>query len=149
MTAEATRAGGRRLGFWLVTAAALCWSSGGLIARLAATDAWTTVFWRSVFCAAFLLVAVVLTRRGRVIHIVREAGWPGLLMAACFATASTSFIMALSRTSVANTLIIQSLTPFIAGLLGWLCLGERVRRRGPRGHGDHAVGIAGCRVAHR
>ena len=129
MTAEATSAGARRLGFWLVTAAALCWSSGGLIARLAATDAWTTVVWRSVFCAAFLLVAVVLTRRGRVMHIVREAGWPGLLMAACFATASTSFIMALSRTSVANTLIIQSLTPFIAGLLGWLCLGERVRWR--------------------
>ena len=129
MTGEVSSAGGRRLGFWLVTAAALCWSSGGLIARLAATDAWTTVFWRSVFCAAFLLVAVVLTRRGRVMHIVREAGWPGLLMAACFATASTSFIIALSRTSVANTLIIQSLTPFIAGLLGWLCLGERVRRR--------------------
>ena len=122
-------AGSRRLGFWLVTAAALCWSSGGLIARLAATDAWTTVFWRSVFCAGFLLAAVVLTERGRLGHVVREAGWPGLLMAACFATASTAFIMALSLTSVANTLIIQSLSPFIAGLLGWLCLGERVLGR--------------------
>jgi drug/metabolite transporter (DMT)-like permease len=126
---RSTTAGTRRLGFWLVTAAALCWSSGGLIARLAGTDAWTTVFWRSVFCAAFLAGAVVLTQRGRLTHIVREAGWPGLLMAACFATASTAFIMALSRTSVANTLIIQSLSPFIAGLLGWLCLGELVRRR--------------------
>ena len=124
-----TTAGTPRLGFWLVTAAALCWSSGGLIARLACTDAWTTVFWRSVFCAAFLLLAVVLTQRGRLTLIVREAGWPGLLMATCFATASTAFIMALSRTSVANTLIIQSLSPFIAGLLGWLCLGERVRQR--------------------
>lgn len=37
--------------------------------------------------------------------------------------------MALARTSVANTLIIQSLSPFIAGLGGWLCLGEHVRRR--------------------
>lgn len=132
MTSErgsTTAAGTRRLGFWLVTAAALCWSSGGLIARLAGTDAWTTVFWRSVFCAVFLSGAVALRQRGRLGHIVREAGWAGLLMAACFATASTAFIMALSRTSVANTLIIQSLSPFIAGLLGWLCLGERVRRR--------------------
>ncbi len=119
----------RRLGFWLVTAAALCWSTGGLIARLAGTDAWTTVFWRSVFCAAFLSVAVAVMQRGRLALVAREAGWPGLLMAACFATASTAFIMALSRTSVANTLIIQSLTPFIAGLGGWLFLGERVRRR--------------------
>jgi drug/metabolite transporter (DMT)-like permease len=124
-----TTAGTHRLGFWLVTAAALCWSSGGLIARLTGTDAWTTVFWRSVFCAVFLSVAVAIMQRGRLTRIIRETGWPGLLMAACFATASTAFIMALSRTSVANTLIIQSLSPFIAGLLGWLCLGERVRRR--------------------
>jgi drug/metabolite transporter (DMT)-like permease len=128
MSGPAT-SGTRRLGFSLVTAAAICWSSGGLIARLAGTDAWTTIFWRSVFCAAFLSVAVTVMQRGRLTHIVREAGWPGLLMAACFATASTAFIMALSRTSVANTLIIQSLSPFIAGLGGWLFLGERVRRR--------------------
>jgi hypothetical protein len=32
----------------------LCWSTGGLIARLVSTDSWTTVFWRFVFCAAFL-----------------------------------------------------------------------------------------------
>ena len=119
----------RRLGVGLVTTAALCWSSGGLIARLVGTDPWTTIFWRSVFCAAFLSGAVMLTQRGRLAAVVREAGWPGLGMAACFATASTAFIMALSRTSVANTLIIQSLSPFIAGLLGWLCLRERVRRR--------------------
>src|SRR6266567_7096815 len=128
MTAPAS-ARSRRLGFWLVTAAAVCWSSGGLIARLVATDPWTTVFWRSVFCAGFLSCTVAIGQRGRVCRLVRDTGWPGLLMAACFATASTAFIMALSRTSVANTLIIQSLTPFIAGLGGWLFLGERVRRR--------------------
>ena len=119
----------RRTGFWLVAAAAICWSSGGLIARLVATDPWTTVFWRSVFCAAFLSAAVAITQRGRLAGVVRDTGWPGALMAACFATASTCFIMALARTSVANTLVIQSLSPFIAGLGGWLCLGERVRRR--------------------
>ena len=121
--------GSRRRGFWLVVAAAICWSTGGLIARLVATGPWTTVFWRSVFCAAFLSVAVAIARRGRLGRVVRDTGWPGLLMAACFATASTCFIMSLARTSVANTLVIQSLSPFIAGLLGWLWLGERVRRR--------------------
>ena len=121
--------GSRRLGFWLVVAAATCWSTGGLIARLVATAPWTTVFWRSVFCAAFLSGAVAIGRRGRLGRVVGDTGWPGLLMAACFATASTCFIMSLARTSVANTLVIQSLSPFIAGLLGWLWLGERVRRR--------------------
>ncbi len=122
-------AGTRRLGYWLVTGAAVCWSSGALIARLAGTDAWTTIFWRSVFCAAFLAVAVAVAERGRLVEVVRDTGWPGVLMAVCFAVASTSFIMALSRTSVANVLVIQSLSPFISGLGGWLFLGERVRRR--------------------
>jgi len=126
---EGAASGSRRRGFWLVVAAAVCWSTGGLIARLVATGPWTTVFWRSVFCAAFLSLAVAVARRGRLGRVVRDTGWPGVLMAACFATASTCFIMSLARTSVANTLVIQSLSPFIAGLLGWLWLGERVRRR--------------------
>jgi drug/metabolite transporter (DMT)-like permease len=37
-------------------------------------------------------------------------------MASCFATASMCFIMALARTSVANTLVIQSLSPFSSAL---------------------------------
>ena len=121
--------GSRRLGVWLVTTAAIFWSTGGLIVRLVSTDPWTTVFWRSVFCASFLLVAIGIAHRGRFMPLVRDTGWPGILMAACFATASTCFIMALSRTTVANTLIIQSLSPFIASLGGWAFLGERVRPR--------------------
>jgi len=119
----------RRLGVWLVATAALCWSTGGLITRLVGTDPWTTIFWRSVFCAAFLGAALGVANRGRLTTLVRDTGWPGVLMAVCFATASTSFIMALARTSVANTLVIQSLSPFIAGIGAWLCLGERVRHR--------------------
>ena len=77
----------------------------------------------------FLFAAVAISRRGRLSAVAREAGWPAVLMAACFATASTCFIMALARTSVANVLVIQSLSPFIAGLGGWLILRERVRVR--------------------
>ena len=119
----------RRLGVWLVTAAAVCWSAGGLMARLVGTDPWTTVFWRSVFSAAFLGGTLALGGRRTVDAVLRGGLWPIALIAICFATASTSFIMALSRTSVANTLIIQSLSPFIAGIGGWLVLGERVRPR--------------------
>jgi drug/metabolite transporter (DMT)-like permease len=121
--------GSRGAGVGLVASAAVCWSSGGLITRLVATDPWTTIFWRSVFCAAFLAAAVAFTHRGRLLGLVRDTGWAGLLMAACFASATITFIMALARTSVANTLIIQSLSPFIAGLGGWVLLGERVRGR--------------------
>jgi drug/metabolite transporter (DMT)-like permease len=113
----------------LVAGAATCWSTGGLIARLVTTDAWTTTLWRCVFSAAFLIVVVAIVRRQGVITQWRAIGWPGFGVAACMATASTCFILSLSRTSVANTLILMSVGPWVAGLLGWLVLGERVRPR--------------------
>jgi drug/metabolite transporter (DMT)-like permease len=112
-----------------VAGAATCWSTGGLLARLVMTDPWTTTLWRSVFSAAFLIVAVTIVRRQGVIAQWREIGVPGLGIAACMAAASTCFILALSRTSVANVLILMSVGPWVAGLLGWLVLGERVHPR--------------------
>ena len=113
----------------LVAGAATCWSTGGLIARLVTTDPWTTTLWRSVFSAAFLIAAVAVVRRQGVIAQWRAIGWPGLGIAACMATASTCFVLSLSRTSVANTLILMSVGPWVTGILGWLLLGERVRSR--------------------
>jgi drug/metabolite transporter (DMT)-like permease len=125
-TGDAARERGGRL---LVAAAALCWSTGGLIARTVDADPWTIVFWRGLACAGFLLV-VIAAREGRAIGPVFGAmGASGLAMAGCFATASTCFILALRDTSVANVLIIQSLSPFMAGLLGWVWMGERVPGR--------------------
>jgi drug/metabolite transporter (DMT)-like permease len=133
MSSTAASAAERSRGVVLVGAAALCWSTGGLIARLVDTDTWTTVFWRSVFTAAFLLAVTLVQERGtawpRVYRIGWGMGWPGVAMALCFAIASTCFINALARTTVANTLIIQSTSPFIAALLGWAWMGERVRHR--------------------
>ena len=118
-----------RRGRLLVAAAAVCWSTGGLIARLVDTDPWTTVFWRGLFCAAFLAGVTALREGRRTPDVFLGMGATGLAMAVCFATASTCFIMALHRTSVANVLIIQSLSPFMAGLLGWAWMGERVEGR--------------------
>jgi drug/metabolite transporter (DMT)-like permease len=113
----------------LVAAAAVCWSTGGLIARLVDTDPWTTVFWRGLFCAAFLAGVTALRAGRRTPDVFLGMGATGVAMAVCFATASTCFIMALNRTSVANVLIIQSLSPFMAGLLGWAWMSEQVAGR--------------------
>ena len=114
----------------LVAMAAVLWSTGGLIVRsLQSTDMWTTVFWRSIFAAAFLVVFIVARDGRRAIAAFRTMGPPGLLVGACFATASVSFVVALNLTSVAHTLVIFSTSPFLAALLGWIALGEQVRAR--------------------
>jgi drug/metabolite transporter (DMT)-like permease len=126
---ESNAAALRRRGALLVGAAAILWSAGGLLARLVHTGPWTTVFWRGVFAASFMLVVLAVRHRSRLPTVFRAIGFPGVAMGCCFAAASTAFILALSRTSVANVLIVLSTGPFMAGLLGWAVMGERVTER--------------------
>ncbi|MGH7353884.1 MAG: DMT family transporter [Candidatus Rokuibacteriota bacterium] len=116
-----------RRGALLVACAAVCWSSGGLIARLVTTGPWTTSLWRGLFASLFLAL-VLWTLQGRSIFAQWRRG-PILAAAACMALSSTCFIFSLANTSVANTLILMSTGPYVAGLLGWLLLGERVALR--------------------
>jgi drug/metabolite transporter (DMT)-like permease len=114
-------------GLALVAAAALVWSTGGLIVRsLEDTDDWTTIFWRSVSACIFLAL-FVLARDGRnALGLFRRMGLPGLMVGAGFACASMCFVVALSLTTVAETLMIMSSAPLMAALLGRLALGEAV-----------------------
>jgi drug/metabolite transporter (DMT)-like permease len=107
----------------------MCWSSGGLIVRLVHTDPWTTSLWRSLFASLFLAVVLSALRRRSIVAQWWQGGRPVFMVAACMAMASTCFIFSLSYTSVANTLILMSLGPYVAGILGWLLLGERVALR--------------------
>jgi drug/metabolite transporter (DMT)-like permease len=118
-----------RLGVLLVAGAALWWSSGGIFIRSVHTDPWTTIFWRSVSAAATMFLFIAIRKRAAVFSHFREIGWPGVIIGLCFCGASTCYIPAVLLTSVANTLILQSLSPFIAALLAFFLMGERVDLR--------------------
>ena len=118
-----------RRGALLVACASLCWSTGGLIVRLVSTGPWTTMFWRSLFASLCLGLVLWVARRKSIVLQWREGGRPVLAVAMCMALASTCFILSLAHTSVADTLLLISLGPFVAGLLGWMLLGERVQLR--------------------
>ncbi len=118
-----------RRGAVLVACAAVCFSSGGLIVRLVGTGPWTTSLWRSLFASVCLGLVLRLARRRSIVAQWRDGGRPVLAVAACMALASTCFILSLARTSVADTLLLMSIGPYVAGLLGWMLLGERVPLR--------------------
>ena len=118
-----------RRGALLVAGASVCWSSGGLIVRLVSTTPWTTTLWRGLSASLFLTLLLSIVRRRSIVAQWREGGRPVLIVATCMAMASTCFILSLARTSVADTLLLISTGPYVAGLLGWLLLGERVPAR--------------------
>jgi drug/metabolite transporter (DMT)-like permease len=118
-----------RTGVMLVAAAALIWSTGGLLGRMVETEPATKLFMRSGFACVALLVYVAIRHHGRVIKAFRDLGWAGIVVGCCFATASSCFIFALDYTTVANIMFIQAAAPFFAGLLGWLLMREPVGLR--------------------
>lgn len=121
--------------------AAVCWSSGGLIARLVTTGPWTTSLWRSLFAALFLSAVLWLARGRGIVAQWRDGGRPVLAVAACMAMASTCFIFSLAHTSVANTLILMSTGPYVTALAALIILGERVA---PRTWVTMGVALAGA-----
>jgi drug/metabolite transporter (DMT)-like permease len=117
-----------RLGFLLVFLSALFWSFGGAMARFIETsDSWAIIFWRSFWAAIFLLGFMLVRDGGRgTLKLFRDMGVPGIAVALCFATASSSFVVALAYTTVANILLMQAGVPLIAALLAFLLFRERV-----------------------
>ena len=115
-------------GVLLVFGSAVAWSFGGAIARfLSVADSWTVVFWRSVAAAIFLL-AVMLWREGwqGTRKLFLAMGLPGLCVGLCFAIASSTFVMAMQYTTIANILLMQAGVPLIAALVSFLVFRERV-----------------------
>jgi len=119
---------GQGYGAALVLGSAVVWSFGGTLARfLSIEDGWTVVCWRSLFAALFLL-GFMLVRDGPrgTVRLFAGMGLAGIAVGVCFATASTSFILALAYTTVANVVLIQAGVPLIAALMAWLLFRERI-----------------------
>ena len=110
--------------------APVCWSTGGLFVRLLSFgDAWEIVFWRSLFMALFVAVALAVMHRSRMPRAVFAVGWPGLLAGAFLAGQFFLFIASLTRTTVANTFVLMSISPFLAAMAARVFLHERVPLR--------------------
>src|SRR5258708_25738256 len=119
-----------RRGIALMAGATLCWATAGILVRnIEVSDGWKIAFWRSFFMTAFLLVVLSFQHGSRLLQRVHAMGWPGVMSGLLFAGMMISFILALSLTTVANTLVVGSISPFMAALCGRLFLGEKVAPR--------------------
>ncbi len=126
--AEPARDGLYVRGMGLVLFAGCVLSIAGIVVRLMdSAGEWQIIFYRSLALLAALLLVIGRRNRGALVPAFRAAGLSGLAGGVCLSAAFTGFIFSLTHTTVANSLFLLSVSPFLAAVLGWLLLGERVR----------------------
>ena len=111
----------------LVFTAGILWSTVGLGIRLIQeADVWQILLYRSVSLTIFLFIVIRMRSSDTPLIQVRHAGLPGVIAALSLVVAYAGGIYALQTTSVANAMLLFAAAPFLAAVLGWGILRERV-----------------------
>jgi drug/metabolite transporter (DMT)-like permease len=105
------------------------WSFMGLtIRQIDTAGIWEILFWRSAGMLPVLLVLVALRSGAGPLVSIRRTGVAGVIGGLGLVFAFAGSIVAFQTTTVANAAFLFAASPFFAALLGWLLLGEQVRR---------------------
>lgn len=117
-------------GVLLMIVAACLWSVAGVATRfIESAGRWEVACLRSMFAALSMLVLIGFIYRGEAFATFVRGGRAGIASGFTWALQFTCFMLALSYTTVANTLIVESLAPLLTSAMAFLFLGLRVTRR--------------------
>ena len=118
-----------RSGVVLVLAAGICWSTIGLgIRHIEIANVWQILFFRSLALTPLLLLVMTLRARGNPFSVIYNAGLAGIFGGISLVFAFSGGILAIQTTTVANAMFLFAAAPFFAAVLGWVALGEHVRK---------------------
>ncbi len=130
----------------LMVCAATLWSIAGVVTRhlspeLQAHGRFEITFWRSFFAALFIAGLMVFVQREG-LRPVLASGKAGLVSGAMWAVMYSGFMLALTLTTTANTLLVLSVGPLLTALLTWLVLRTPIPGRTWLAIGVATVGLA-------
>ncbi len=131
-------------GMVLVFFAGVLWSTVGIGIRLIETaSVWQILLYRSASLGLFLSVVIWMRTGQGPLGPVRKMGGAGVVCGLALVAAYSGGIFAIQATSVANAMLLFASAPFMAAILGWMVLGERVR---PATWGAICVAMVGIAV---
>jgi DME family drug/metabolite transporter len=112
----------------LILLGGTCMSFVGLIMRLISeADGFQILAYRSISLAAIVGLVACLKRRHGPGQFLAGLDRADLQMGLALSLAFMSYVFAMLTTSVASTLLILTSSPFLAALISWIWIGERVR----------------------
>ncbi len=116
----------RRNALFLMILIPFLWSLAGIFTRqLTMVKNVEIVFWRSFFTALFVAVYLLLSGKDNFLSSLRNMRLSGFLSSILWAIIFTCFMLSLTLTTVANTLIIGSITPLLTAFFAWLFLKQK------------------------
>jgi len=95
-----------------------------LLIRLLSLDSWELIFYRGFVPSIFLTILLSFYYKKNFFHSILVLGFAGIFNAFLIFLGNVTFVLSIQNTNVANTLIMVSLTPFIAALLSSFFLKE-------------------------
>lgn len=117
-----------RLGLAFTLAGAALFVPDALLVRLIAADVMDIAVWRGVIGGVVTLAGAALFAPGAFPTWRELFSWPSLLLIAAQGIGSFLYLMALGHTSVANTMLLYASSPFLAALMAFVALNERIPR---------------------
>lgn len=114
-------------GVLFVAAGAVCWSLGGALVRLTdEIDAWQIIFYRSITVLVCMCLWLGLRFGAGLFARMREAGANAVIAGIAIGTAGLAFVASLFYTTVAESIFMVGITPFLSAVLGLWILRERI-----------------------
>lgn len=106
-------------------------SWGGLIIRSFETnDIWQILLIRSFFFVIALVFFLVLTYKKNTLAVIKKSGFPGIIAGLFLSLSFVAYIVAMSKTTVANVVFIISTQTIFLAIFGLLFLKEKISLKG-------------------
>ncbi len=106
-------------------------SWGGLIIRSFETnDIWQILLIRSLFFIIALTAFLFLTYKKNTIKVVKNSGFPAIIAGLFLSLSFVAYVVAMSKTTVANVVFIISTQTIFLALFGFLFLKEKITLKG-------------------
>ena len=117
------------------------WSTGGVGLRLVDASAWQVLFWRSLFMTIFLFSWSLIKDGPRILPTYYRTVVQGKWVTIFFTLSIMFYVFSITNTTVADSLLIQGTAPILIVFLGWLLLGEPLKKVTIAGLLAVAIGI--------
>ena len=118
----------RRRGILLASVGMLIVSTDSPLTRMADTSAFNITFWMGVMTFV-VLTGVVIAQGKNPIELIRLGGRPLITLSVLQASSTTAFVLAVTKTAIANVVVIIAIAPMMAAALSWFMLRERTSLR--------------------